>query len=114
MKTVQAVSSFVLAAVLVVASFTTAPVRAEELGSILGNGQSVGANDLAAQRGGTAGDQAIDASQLATVNGVNIGANMSSNSFGGFGNATGIATAVQNTGNNVAVQTEIVVNISLH
>ncbi|HKR19261.1 MAG TPA: hypothetical protein VJS41_03880 [Stellaceae bacterium] len=113
MNSIQAVASFVLAAVLVAASVTV-PVRAEELGSILGNGQSVGASDLAAQRGGTAADQTIDASQVATVNGVNIGANLSSNSFGGFGNATGIATAVQNTGNNVAIQTEVVVNISLH
>jgi hypothetical protein len=113
MKMVQAVSSFVLAAVLVAASFTV-PVRAEELGSILGNGQGVSANELAGQRGGTAGDQTIDASQLATVNGVNIGANLSSNNFGGFGNATGIATAVQNTGNIVSVQTAVVVNISLH
>jgi len=113
MKTVQAVSSFVLAAVLVAASYTV-PVRAEELGSILGNGQSVGVNELAAQRGGTATDQTIDASQVASVNGVNIGANLSSNNFGGFGSATGIATAVQNTGNNNVIQTEVVVNIGLH
>lgn len=113
MNSVQTVSSFVLAAVLLVASFA-APVRAEELGTILANGQGVDTSVLAAQRGGTAADQAIDASQVATVNGINIGANLSSNSFGGFGNATGIATAVQNTGNNVAIQTEVVVNISLH
>ncbi|MGH6976420.1 MAG: hypothetical protein ACREED_05270 [Stellaceae bacterium] len=102
-----------LAAVLVFASFVV-PVRAEELGTILANGQGVDTSVLAAQRGGTATDPVIDANQIATVNGVNIGANLSSNSFGGFGNATGIATAVQNTGNNVAVQTEVVVNISLH
>ncbi len=110
MNSFQAASSFVLAAFLVVASYAV-PVHAEELGAIFANGQSVDAGVLAAQRGGTS--QSIDATAIANVHdNVAIGVT-GGNSFGTFGSGQGLLTAVQNTGNNVAIQTQVIVNLNL-
>lgn len=108
MSALKPIPGFLLVAVLV---FGVLPAHAQDLGKLLGDGQSVGTSVLAGERGGTS--QSIVASQSADVNGISIG-NTGTNSFGSFGNAQGMITAVQNTGNNVAIQTEVVLNVNMH
>jgi hypothetical protein len=87
------------------------PAHADDLGKLLGDGQSVQPNVLAAQRGGTSAS--IDASAVANVSNNWSYGNTGTNSFGSFGNGQGVLTAVQNTGNGVAIQTQVIVNVSL-
>jgi hypothetical protein len=108
MNALRAIPGSLLVAVLV---FGVLPAHAQDLGKLLSGGQSVQPNVLANQRGGT--EQSIVASQSADVNGVSFG-NTGTNTFGSFGNAQGMITAVQNTGNNVAIQTEVVLNVNMH
>jgi hypothetical protein len=112
MNTVQTVASFVLAAVVVFAGLAV-PVRAEELGTIFAEGQSVGTNVLAEQRGGT--EQTINVNTLANVTGNSVGdySTTGNATFGSFGNAQGMFSVLQNTGNNVVMQSQLVVNVNL-
>jgi hypothetical protein len=113
MNTVQWGSSFVLAAVLVSAGLAV-PVRAQELGTIFADGQSVGTNVLAEQRGGT--EQTIIANQISNVANNSVGDYTTtgnaiiSNSFGG---SQGMFSTLVNTGNNVAMQSQLIINVNL-
>jgi hypothetical protein len=85
----------------------------EDLGQLLGNGQMVGAKDLATQRGGT--DTPVQQDMSATVDGNLVGpfTHTGSNAFGGISGSDGMFTVFQNTGNNVAMQSETVLNINI-
>ncbi|MGH7015300.1 MAG: hypothetical protein ACREEL_14320 [Stellaceae bacterium] len=111
MNALRTVSSLVLTTTLAVASLTL-PVRAEELSKLLADGQSVQTNVLADQRGGT--NQPLDANAIANVNGNSANWTVTgNNSFGSFGSAQGMINVLQNTGNNVAMQSQLVVNVNL-
>lgn len=112
MNAVQVAFSLVLATIVTSTSLA-GPARADELGKLFGDGQGVSANVLADQRGGT--NQEINVSTLANVTGNTVGDNtMTGNvSFGSFGSAQGMFNVLQNTGNNVAMQSQLVVNVNL-
>lgn len=115
MNAVQVTFSLVLAAIVTSTSLA-GPVRAEELGKLFGDGQDgqgVGTSVLAGQRGGTS--QEINAVTVATVAGNTVGDNSITGnvSFGSFGSAQGMFNVLQNTGNNVAMQSQLVINVNL-
>lgn len=112
MNSFRMIFSLTLAATLTCASLGTS-VRAEELGTIFGNDQSVGTSVLAAQRGGT--EQSIIATQIANVTGNTVGDfSITGNvSLGSISNAQGMFSVLQNTGNNVAMQSQLVINVNL-
>lgn len=82
----------------------------DDLGQLLGNGQKVGSRDLAGQRGGT-----DTPAQSATVDGNYVGAftHTGSNLLGSISGSDGLFTVFQNTGNNVAMQSETVLNVNI-
>ena len=85
----------------------------EDLGQLLGNGQMVGAKDLASQRGGTNSPEKPD--MTATVDGNSVGAftHTGSNLLGSISGSDGLFTVFQNTGNNVAMQSETILNVNI-
>jgi hypothetical protein len=98
-----------IANVSIVLGASVAPVLAEDLGKLLSDKQSVSDDVLAGQRGGTAPDQ------LAVVKdnnafSINNGTNSVASSMNG---AQGLFNVIQNSGNNVAIQSQITVNANL-
>lgn len=112
MRGVRQVSGLVLAATVAIGSWML-PARADDqLSKLLADGQGLQANVLAAQRGGSG--ETINMNAVANVNdNINIG-DTGTNTFGSFGSAQGVISVLQNTGNNVAMQNQIVVNVNLH
>jgi hypothetical protein len=84
----------------------------DDLGQLLGNGQMVGSKDLASQRGGTKSTQQ---DMTATVDGNSVGAftHTGSNLLGSISGSDGLFTVFQNTGNNVAMQSETILNVNI-
>jgi hypothetical protein len=96
------------------ASLVCGPAYAgDDIAKLLDNGQSLPLSTLAEQRGGSS--QPVETSEIANVTGNTIGSHTitGSNSFGSFGNAQGLMTVFQNTGNNVSMQSQTVLNVNL-
>ena len=89
------------------------PVLADDLGSLLWTTARQFRNDiLAGQRGGTAGGGPLAVvKDNVAITGANNSVNEVSNSMNG---AAGLFNVVQNSGNNVAIQSQITVNANLH
>jgi hypothetical protein len=102
------VRSVAAATALFVAS--AGSVLADDLGALLSdNNQSLSKDVLAGQRGGTEnGPSAVVAHNLA-ITGDNNSVNTSTVS-----GATGLFTVLQNSGNNVAMQSQITINADIH
>jgi hypothetical protein len=84
----------------------------DDLGQLLGNGQMVGSKDLASQRGGT--DTPVQHDMSATVEGNAAAFTITgSNTLGSINGSDGMFTVFQNTGNNVAMQSETVLNVNI-
>lgn len=87
-----------------------APVLADDLGKLLSDNQSVSDDVLAGQRGGTAPAPTAIVTDNKAFTGVNNSVNSVTNSMNG---AQGLFNVIQNSGNNVAIQSMIVVNANL-
>ncbi len=85
----------------------------DDLGQLLGNGQMVGSKDLAGQRGGA--NPPVQQDMSATVDGNSVGAftHTGSNLLGSISGSDGLFTVFQNTGNNVAMQSETILNVNI-
>jgi hypothetical protein len=91
-----------------------APARAgDDIAKLLDDGQTLSDDILAQQRGGTA--QPNTAEQSANVSGNVVGSHTvtGDNNFGGFGASQGMITVFQNTGNNVSMQSQTVLNVTI-
>ncbi|MGH7074257.1 MAG: hypothetical protein ACREFD_08670 [Stellaceae bacterium] len=84
----------------------------DNLGLVFANGQQLQTKDLADLRGGTS--PSTDMSAIAIVDGNKVINTMTgSNTLGGFVNSQGMFTVFQNTGNNVAMQSQTILNVNL-
>ncbi len=102
-----------MAMTLIFGAVATPALAGDDVGQLLANGGAVGSASLADQRGGAT--PSIDQSAVAIVTGDTANfAHTGSNIFGGFGSSQGMFTVLQNTGNNVAMQSETVLNVNLH
>ena len=99
----------IAAAGIALGSFA-APVFAEDLGKLLSDKQSVSDDVLAGQRGGTAPNPVAVVTDNKAFTGVNNSVNEVANSMNG---AQGLFNVIQNSGNNVAIQSMIIVNANL-
>jgi hypothetical protein len=109
-------SIFVLATFLVFAG-SALPARAggDDVASVLAGNQNLSPSDLANQRGGAI-DPSILATATATVSN-NVAAfdvTGSNSNLGSFIGASGIFTILQNTGNNVSIQSQTILNVNLN
>lgn len=114
MSATRAVFSFALAATLV-SGMRILPAQAgDSVAEIFSDGHSVSPDVLAGERGGAA--QSIDASAMANVSGNAVGSYVVTGNNGvanSFNNATGLFTVFQNSGNNVAMQSQTILSVNL-
>lgn len=103
----------VIAAATTLFAVSTGTVLAADLGSLLTDNNTALSDDvLAGQRGGTAGGGPLAVvTDNVAITGANNSVNTVTNSMNG---ASGLFNVVQNSGNNVAIQTQITVNANLH
>ena len=103
----------VITAAVALFAVSTGTALAGDLGSLLSdNSKTVSQDILAGQRGGTAsGGPLAFAKDNDAITGANNSVNEVSNSMNG---ASGLFNVVQNSGNNVAIQSQITVNANLH
>ena len=103
----------IIAAATALFAVSTGSVLADDLGSLLSdNSKTVSQDILAGQRGGTAGGGPLAVvKDNVAITGANNSVNEVSNSMNG---AAGLFNVVQNSGNNVAIQSQITVNANLH
>jgi hypothetical protein len=99
-----------VASASIVVGASTAPVLAEDLGKLLSDNQSISEEVLAGQRGGTAPAPTATVSDNKAFTGINNSVNDVTNSMNG---AAGLFNVIQNSGNNVAIQSMIIVNANL-
>jgi hypothetical protein len=103
-----------LAMALTLSAGATPGIAGEDLGPVLANGGPVGSADLADQRGGTLNQDQL-ANQIAVVkDNIAVFSPTGNNLLGSISNAEGLFTVLQNTGNNVAIQSETVLNVNIH
>lgn len=100
-----------IAAGLAAASASVPALAGDDVSHILGNGQDVGSNVLAEQRG--AGTTVVQTANANVQNNTVVNSVTGSNNFGGFGQSEGMFTVFQNTGNDVVMQsqTNLIVNL---
>jgi hypothetical protein len=92
-------------------SAVAAPALADDLGKLLSDNQNVSEDILAGQRGGmSSGGQVAVVKDNFAVTGVNNSLNEVANSMNG---ASGLFNVIQNSGSNVAIQSQITVNANL-
>jgi hypothetical protein len=103
---------FVAAATALIA-VSAGPVLAEDLGSLLSadNNSGVSQDILAGQRGGTDDHPNAEVTRNVAITGDNNSVNSVANSMNG---AAGLFNVMQNSGNNVAMQSQITVNANIH
>ncbi len=103
-------SLLILAAMVLGGS--AASSRADELSTLLSDNQSLTSDALSSQRGGN------ENSQSAVVQDNYVGPHSitGTNSVTGnaFSNAQGLMNVLQNSGNNVSIQSQITVNANIH
>jgi hypothetical protein len=99
-----------IAAATAVFIASAGPVLADDLGALLSdNNQSLSKDVLAGQRGGTEGSPSAVVTHNLAITGDNNSVNTSSVS-----GATGLFNVLQNSGNNVAMQSQITINADIH
>lgn len=81
-------------------------------------GPAIPVTDLAGERGGNSltAAQITELSQTASVAGNSVSNSLTGNNLighGAFAGSSGIATVIQNSGNNVLIQDAIILNVSL-
>jgi hypothetical protein len=102
----------IIAAVAALLGASAGSVLAEDLGSLLSdNSKTVSQDILAGQRGGTDDHPAAAVAHNVAITGDNNSVNTVANSMNG---ASGLFNVMQNSGNNVAMQSQITVNANLH
>jgi len=110
MSALKSASAFVLATVVFAGSLL--PARAgEDLANLLPDNQHLSAGVLADQRGGSA---LATATATVSNNFSAFDVTGSNSNVGSFTGASGVFTVLQNTGNNVAIQAQTVLNVTLH
>lgn len=115
MNAQKSVFAFIVAMALsFIAFLPQARAGNDDIAGVLGDNQNVSTSILATQRGGSS-DSAL-ATATATVSGnINLGGMTGSNfNMGSFVGAAGIFTVLQNTGNNVAIQSQTILNVNLN
>jgi hypothetical protein len=111
MSALKSASAFVLATVLVFAG-SLLPARAgEDVAGVLADNQNLSAGVLAEQRGGSA---LATATATVSNNFSAFDVTGSNSNIGSFTGASGMFTVLQNTGNNVVIQTQTVLNVTLN
>lgn len=114
MNALRALSSFTLVLTLVLGASMFPAHAGDDLATIFSGGHNVAPDVLAHQRGGTS--PSIDANAIANVsNNLIIGeSNTGDNKvLGSFNNSSGLFTVFQNSGNNVAMQSQTILNVNL-
>lgn len=114
MRATGAVSSLALAIALVAGASSAPAWAGDNVAAIFSDGQDVSPDVLANQRGGTS--PSINASAAATVANNTVGSNTVTGSVdiaNSFTNASGLFTVFQNSGNNVAMQSQTILNVNL-
>lgn len=113
MSVLRAISSFAVAAALIF-GWAILPARADDnLLAILAGNSSVSSNVLASQRGAGLNPDAL---AIANVSHNSVGDNTVTGDnkvINAFDSSTGVFTVLQNSGNNVAMQSQTIVNVNL-
>ena len=113
MSALRTVSSFAVAAALVFGC-AVLPARADDnLAAILAGSNSVSSNVLASQRGAGLNPDALAIANVSrnSVGDYTVTGDNSVNNA--FNSSTGVFTVLQNSGNNVAMQSQTIVNVNL-
>jgi len=114
MSTLKSASAFVLATVLVFAG-SALPARAgEDVAGVLADNQNLSAGVLAEQRGGSIPTPLANATATVSGNFSAFDVTGSNSNVGSFTGASGMFTVLQNTGNNVAIQAQTILNVTLN
>lgn len=113
MSTIRTALSTVLIAAFAV-GYAVSPARADDnLAAILSGSNSVSSNLLASQRGAGLNPDAV---AIANVSGNAVAFTKTGDNgvLNSLNDAKGVFTVFQNTGNNVAMQSQTILNLNLH
>lgn len=114
MRVTRSLSFLVIATALLFGG-SALPARADSgLATLLGGDHNVTSDMLASQRGGSS--PSTDANAVANVSNNSVNGITTTGSNGvlnSFNNASGMFTVFQNSGNNVAMQSQTILNVNL-